>query len=236
VFRLEDLEPAQLEKMLVAGAEIQNCNRVLHRVEANVVSEVISDGGTFYEWDHYPDGDVFDHDSHSQYYYHSHRPEEGEHGHFHVFRRGEAFPEDFAMAENTSEEPWPQDDEMVTHLIGISMDPQGFPIRLFTANRWVTGENWFAAEAVIKMLDHYEIDHAWPSWPTNRWITAMLVLFRPQIENLVHERDAKIAEWAEKDLAEHVFEDRELEITSVLAINVERHINDIKKTLKQKSA
>ena len=219
--------------MLAAGEEIATCNRVLHRVEANVVSEILKDGGTFYEWDHYPDGDVFDHASHSQYYYHAHRPDSGEHGHFHLFRRGDAFPADHPMAENDSDEPWPTGEDSYCHLIAISMDAQGFPTHLFTTNRWVTGENWFDAAGTIRMLDGYEIDHAWPSWPTNRWITAMPVLFRPQIEFLLRKRDAKIAEWRAKNLESHVFEDRELEIASIMAINVDQQVAEIEHALKQ---
>ena len=41
----DDLSRAELEKMLAAGAEIETCNRVLHKVEANVVSEVLKDQG-----------------------------------------------------------------------------------------------------------------------------------------------------------------------------------------------
>ncbi|MCH7600783.1 MAG: hypothetical protein IH973_13595, partial [Myxococcales bacterium] len=35
------------------------------------------------EWDHYPKGDIYDHGSHSQYFYHAHPTElrGGEHGH-----------------------------------------------------------------------------------------------------------------------------------------------------------
>ena len=61
------------------------------------------------------------------------------------------------------------------------MDPTGLPIRLFSANRWVTGEAWYRADDVCKLLDLFEIDHAQPSWPVNRWITAVLRLFHPQV-------------------------------------------------------
>ena len=36
------------------------------------------------------------------------------------------------------------------------------------------------------------IDHARPSWPANRWITALMRMFRPQIVELLHARDAEI--------------------------------------------
>jgi len=52
-------------------------------------------GGVFYEWNHYPEGDVYDPDSHAQYYYHAHPPQlrgGDEHGHFHTFLRPRGMP------------------------------------------------------------------------------------------------------------------------------------------------
>ena len=33
----------------------------------------------------------------------------------------------------------------------------------------------------LEALDRFDIDHAYPSWPVNRWLTAMVRLFRPQM-------------------------------------------------------
>ena len=62
----------RLRMMLAAGEEVQEVERVLGRTGDNVVSEVLRGHPTFYEWDHYPKGDVFDGKSHSQYFYHAH--------------------------------------------------------------------------------------------------------------------------------------------------------------------
>ena len=45
----------------------------------------------------------------------------------------------------------------VSHLIAIAIDFRGEPIRLFTTNRWVTGETWYRAEDVTRMLDRFVI-------------------------------------------------------------------------------
>jgi hypothetical protein len=82
------------------------------------------------------------------------------------------------------------------------------------------------------MLDRFAIDHANPSWPANRWIGAMLRLFRPQIEALVRARDAALADWARRHPGRDVFEDRELEITSHVAISVEEQIAAVEAALK----
>jgi hypothetical protein len=100
------------------------------------------------------------------------------------------------------------------------MDQKGWPIGLFTTNRWVTTENWFAAEDVCAILDRFKIDQARPSWPTNLWITAMLRLFRPQIAGLIRERDAVLADWQMRHPEVDVFEDRNLDLPSQLGISL----------------
>jgi hypothetical protein len=228
------LPKERLEKMRAAGDEIRECYRVLVKAGLNVVGEVLKGQGTFYEWDHYPEGDVYDNETHAQYYYHSHRPEDGEHGHFHLFVRDDGIPEHISPIPYDPEEPWPTGDDAICHLFALAMEKRGFPIRMFTTNRWVTGENWYAGEDVIELLDHFVIDHADPSWPTNRWITAMASLFYPQACQLIRDRDRKIEEWRRKEPDEDVFEDRDLEITSITAIDVDKQIRQIDKALARK--
>ncbi len=223
---------AELETMLAAGEDILECYRVLKKASLNIVGECLKDQGTFYEFDHYPTGDVYDNETHSQYYYHSHRTEAGEHGHFHTFLRRKGMPAHVQCAEYDGDEEWPAGDDALSHLIGISMDRYGFPTNLFTANRWVTGETWYHAEDVIQMLDHFDMDHAYPSWPVNRWITAMVCLFKPTIEALLRERDAKLAAWQRKHPGKDIYEDRELELTSMTPICVETQIKAIVAVLK----
>ncbi len=100
------------------------------------------------------------------------------------------------------------------------MTREGMPDRLFTTNRWVTGETWYAADDVIALLDRFEIDLADPSWPLNQWISAMLVLFRPQIEQLIRERDRAVEAWQTRHPERDVYEDRELEVTSSRSISL----------------
>jgi hypothetical protein len=122
-------------------------------------------------------------------------------------------------------------DDTLSHLIAISMNRAGFPVGLFTTNRWVTAENWYAADDVSAMLDRFEIDHAQPSWPVNRWISAMFWLFRPQIIELLHERDAVVADWQKKHPDSDVFEDRDLDLPSRVEISVDQQISDVQTAL-----
>ncbi len=82
--------------MAEAGHEVVECHRVLAKTGDNIVGEVLRDQGIFYEYDHCPAGDIFDPDSHAQYYYHAHRP--GKHGHFHTFLREQGMPPDVRPA------------------------------------------------------------------------------------------------------------------------------------------
>ena len=226
-FALPPLSEPQIDAMADAGNRIIECYRVLRKGGLNIVGELLRDQGTFYELEHYPKDDVFDDDSHSQYYYHAHRSDSDEHGHLHTFLRQPGMPERLSPVAYTGGEPWPQGEQALAHLVAISMDNYGFPIGLFTTNRWVTGETWYRAEDVIAMLERFCIDHAFPSWPVNIWLTNLLVLFRPQIEQLLHERDRVVRLWQELHPGSDVYEDRGLEITSYLPINVEAQIKEV---------
>ena len=228
----DGLSRQRLEKMAAAGAEVLECYRVLEKTSANVVGQVIEHGGTFYEWDHYPEGDVYDHETYGQYYYHSHRPEEGEHGHFHLFVRREAIPDRMRPIPSAGTDEWPEGDEVICHLGAISMDQKGFPTHLFTTNRWVTGEHWYGAADVTELLDKFVIDHTFPSWAVNRWITAMVALYQPQMAQLLIERDAAVQTWSDSHAGD-VLEDRDLELTSKIALDIPHQIKQINKALKK---
>lgn len=230
---LDRLTRQQLETMWDAGQEILECYRLLQKSKDNVVGDVLKGQGDFFEWDHYPKGDVYDFETHAQYYYHAHPVElrGGEHGHFHTFLRPKGFPDGVQPADVPDFEEVPGENDALSHLIAISMNPAGYPIRLFTTNRWVTGEVWYNAEDVIRLLDYFNMDLAWPSLPVNVWITNMVRLFRPQIEALLIERDQAVKNWADKRPEELVYEDRDLEITSVIDISVEDQIKALGQAL-----
>lgn len=236
-----NLPVERLEAMDEAGDTILECYRLLNKSGANIVGEVLRGNGEFFEWDHYPPGDVYDHETHSQYYYHAHPPENravkfgAEHGHFHTFLRPKGMPPKVHPADLPDYEPPPGENDALSHLIAIAMNQAGFPIRLFTTNRWVTGEVWYPADDVINMLDCFEMDLMQQSWPVNVWITQMPRLFRPQIEILLHRRDVSVADWEENIPEENAYEDRDLELTSISDISVELQIKAVKKALKARA-
>ncbi|MFQ5467228.1 MAG: hypothetical protein ACE5DS_03740 [Kiloniellaceae bacterium] len=223
------LGTARLRDMLEAGMQVVECHRALARTGDNIVGELLPRDDTFYQFDHCPPGDIYDTQTHSQFYYHAHR--EGEHGHFHTFMRQRGMPEGVAPVEQSVAGDMKDREDTLSHIVAISMSQRGLPIGLFTTNRWVTAENWYAAPDVCAMIDRFRIDHAQPSWPVNLWISAMIRLFRPQIEALLHERDAVMADWKKQHPGEDVFEDRELDLPSHMEISVDDQIRAVQAAL-----
>lgn len=196
-----------LQRMLVAAREIHECHRVLHRAERNIVTEILQDHADHPQtWSHYPENDVRDRESGALYYYHSHR-EGREHGHFHCFVQVE-------HPENGNRVP--------VHIGAISMDAHGMPVALFATNRWVTDEYWLPADETIGLLDRFVVDHAAPSWPVNRWISAMPILFRPHFETLLRHRDRRLRSWADEGTMPPgaCLDDERLEVTGLIPIDL----------------
>jgi hypothetical protein len=222
--------------MAAAAQVVDECRRELAARNRNVVREVTAGEVTLSEWRHYPEGEAYDPKSHSQYFYHSHPALERsprEHGHFHTFLRAEGMPAgvaplllpEIAVADVATLPPRAAPlkrgtKEEVSHLVAIAVDTRGEPIRLFTTNRWVTGETWYRADDVIRMVERFAVNELDPSETLNRWVGAMLRLFRPQIAALLRARDDTIVTWRRRRRTQ-VFEDPTLEITSSLEINLD---------------
>ncbi len=231
------LDKSVLQSMADSGDKILECYRVLRKSNANIVGDLIKSQPEFFEWDHYPKGDVYDNETHAQYYYHAHPPETRlavygpEHGHFHTFVRPKGMPKGVKPAKVADYKKPDKANEELSHLVAISMNRQGFPIRMFTTNRWVTGEIWYVAEDVKRILDRFVMDLSYPSWPVNIWITAMMRLFRPQMDTLLIERDRAIEQWQIDKPTVNPYEDRDLEVTSYIDISVDDQIQAVRHAL-----
>jgi hypothetical protein len=223
---LDQLPPAKIEAMLAAGREVLEWRRILAKTGDSLVGEMLRHEGAFYVLDHYPKGDVFDPESHSQWYYHAHDKKDrpGEHGHFHTFLRGGGMPAGVAPAPLSDFQPKSERHELICHLVAVSMDRSGWPVGLFTTNRWVTAETWYAARDVAAMLDRFDVRLSRPSWPLNRWLSSLLRLFRPQIEDLLQQRDQRLRAWQRTHPGVNAYEDRGLEVTSQLPVSVEAQV------------
>lgn len=232
----EELAIDDLEAMAEAGQAICDCHQRLAKAGDTIVGELLKPYETLYEWNHYPEGDVQDPESHAQYYYHMHPGEQrrDEHGHFHTFLRPLGMPTGVRPAPLPDFKPPDGANDALSHIIAISMDRSGAPVRLFTTNRWVTGEVWYDALDVAGFIGRFTVDLAPPSRPADRWVSNMLALFRPQIAELLQARDAKLAAWQQAHPDRNAYEDRDLEVTSTAAIEVGAQLNAVRHELERR--
>jgi hypothetical protein len=141
-------------------------------------------------WEHYPDNDARDARTRSRWYYHVHAPgdrDPTEHGHFHLFLHRTQLddPAGFNAAPAAGEDA----PAHVTHIAGLGIDHSGIPVSWFVTNRWVTDEFLYPAETMIAHLDRYDVDETAEDPLVNRFLTAMVALYRPQLSDLLRERD-----------------------------------------------
>jgi hypothetical protein len=235
------------EREAEAAATLRECRAALAARGSTVIREVKGEGLAvdIVDWRHYPEGEVYDPQSHAQFFYHRHsaptkkRPAQpAEHGHFHLFLRGEGMPAGITpllMPElAVANAPVPRQSaplklgrsDKVCHLVALAVDADGAPLRLFTTNRWVTGETWYRADDVIRMLDRFRLQSERSSALLNRWIGALVRLFQPEIARLLHDRDQAILEqrWRWRG---NVLEDPRLEITSSVEIDLDARLSAV---------
>ena len=165
----------------------------------------------FVEWAHYPANDCTDADSGFEFYYHAHTRDEmsaGEHGHFHVFRRDAGKADKFF------------------HVIGISLDAKGLPIKLFTTNAWVTGEAMVPAATVAKAAQQFSVKAHGRAAPIARWVTALMQLYGMEIAELARQRDAKLDRLTSAGQSKKILQqDRRVRILSQRRVNVLNKLN-----------
>jgi hypothetical protein len=221
-----------------AAAVVRECRRNLAARGSGILREALGRASEAEAWQHYPDGDAYDPVSHAQYFYHRHPDAEevGEHGHFHLFLRAEGMPRGMmplllpeAAIANLPTPPQAAPSKRggrdeVTHLVAIALDAAGEPVRLFTTNRWVTGETWYRADDVIRMLDCFTLDAAEPATPLDPWLAAIVRLYRSEIAGLLRRRDEAVMDPKRRRRRVEVFEDPKFEVTSSLPIDLDQRL------------
>lgn len=188
------LSPRQRETVEAAAWECTTVIRYFAERDRSVIT-VLQHGAKPAWWKHHPARDAHDPNRGVGYYYHSHPTLPSvatEHGHFHFFLQ--------AAAPLTS-----------AHVVALSVDPRGLPIRACTTNRWVTGETMQPAEPLIRTLYGLTFDTGRARRNVDWWLSSTLRLFLPQIEWLLRERDRRIAALAD---AESALENRDIQTWS----------------------
>ena len=178
-------------------------------------------------WKHYPEKDARDANCKSRWYYHVHAPgsrDADEHGHFHLFLHRTQLPE------GMEPKVWPPQGEdaraHVTHLIGLSINTVGIPRAWFTVNRFVTNEFLYPAEVMIEHLTDFNVDHTKEDDLVNRFVTAMVALYRDEIAELLRQRDAKHAELVAEYGEEAAYEKASgIEVLSQIPIDLDEKLS-----------
>lgn len=231
---LGSLPEERLERMHDAAAIILQSESDLAEDGKSVVGEMLRDQGEFRIWESYPKGDVFDDANHSHYFYHAHDPREmaeGENGHFHLFVRPFGLDPALAPMPLPGAEPPADPQDRFIHIGGISVDAHSRPLRVFTTNVWVTNETFFKADDIIPLLDRFQIDVAQPDPRTSAWVTAMVRLYRPEFEAMLRRRDEVLQDWMSRYSDQDVAQDRRLQITSEVAVDLPGQIARIESAL-----
>lgn len=180
-------------------------------------------------WKHYPPKDARDKFCRSRWYYHVHAAggrDEDEHGHFHLFLHRTQLPE------GLEPKVWPPQGEdakaHVTHLIGLSIDKIGIPRAWFTVNRFVTNEFLFPADVMIDHLAKFNVDHTAEDDCVNRFVTAMVALYREEIAQLLRERDERQAELVAEFGEEAAYEKAsKVEVLSQIPIDLDAKLGSL---------
>jgi len=195
--------------MRKAGKQVERIMADLAGCGLNVVADLLRGQEPFTEGLHYPPDDATDASTGARFYYHAHAGPLDEHGHFHLF--APVSPQRREVGDRSKD---------LVHLVAISMDVWGMPQALFSINHWVSGGRWRDAGKTLDLLGRYRVEHAYPSWLVNRWITAMLRLFHPHITALLAARDKAIGEVATGISVAAVRADRRRPVVAIMPIDV----------------
>jgi len=227
-------DEAELRLLAGAGDAMIRAEKSLAKAGHNLVERMVRADSVPTPWQHYPETDVFDYETASQYYFHAHDDlsEElsREIGHFHLFLREEALPMDAEAVRTIG-----TNDSCIAHVVAISMDRRGRPLELFTTNGWVTTEDFYEADDLIRALPRFGLDLTEPCLAVNHWLTAAFRFFRPQIEGLIRHRDEVLTPKAAKIGWEAALEDREMEVIGRTPVSIEKQMHEIIAALATKS-
>lgn len=160
---------------------------------------------------HYPRRDVVDRSRRTRFYYHAHgadRWEQPEHGHFHLFVDGDGPGQH-------------------THLAALSLDAQGLPLRWFATNGWVTGEPCRPAAHAIGLLRSFVVQTSGPLAPVARWLSAMVTLFRSELEPMLEARDEALRHLAGSSPLAKTWDDRRHEVLASCSAQLPQRLTQL---------
>lgn len=164
-------------------------------------------GAEVVAYEHHPPTDIIDLRSGTQFYYHTHRTQGGEHGHLHVFWHATASGR--RSRPRHGRKVWTQ--TAPSHMIAIALDARGLPLKLFTTNLWVTDGHWFDAASTLACLDRCRPALVPGHEQACTWLGHFLALYRPLLADLLLRRDDRLSRHGP---LRHALTDRRLEVLS----------------------
>ncbi|MDN0084946.1 hypothetical protein QU487_19715 [Crenobacter sp. SG2305] len=200
--------PSELGSRYLAAESLLNIQAAYAGRGQSIALAALAGSRAFVEWNHYPAADIRDKETGAIAYYHAHSASErikGEHGHFHLF-----VPSGGTRGRRSG----------YSHLAGISITARGEALRLFTTNRWVTGEDWLPASRLVRMVDSFGLATTGRLAPVARWLTAMTCIYSDSIGTLLEQRDAIMKAHARRHGMETALEDRSIHIITEVPVNV----------------
>ncbi|MEM9501590.1 MAG: hypothetical protein AAF941_07055 [Pseudomonadota bacterium] len=215
-----------MDKLKAAQTVIETITQMAQEQRPLMLRVVPEEGATF--WEHYPKADARDKFCKARWYYHVHAPgdrDPNEHGHFHLFLHRTQLPE------GLEPKVWPPQGEdakaHVTHLIALSIDTLGIPRAWFTVNRFVTNEFLYSADVMIEHLPAFNVDHTKEDDLVNRFVTAMVALYREEIEELLLQRDSKHEELVAEHGDDAFNKASGVDVLSQIPIDLDAKINSL---------
>lgn len=206
------------------GANDQQIFRVLREARASVSAfadatqaygsllQNWTAGAATVEYEHYPSNDIIDQRNGFQFYYHSHRDGNKEHGHLHLFWHATASGRRRYL--RPGEERWVR--SAPTHLFAISLDARGLPVGLFSVNQWVTDGHWFDAATISSFVERFRVAELEGYEHACRWLTGFVQLYRPLVDQLLLKRDQRLAR---RTNLNHALRDKNLDLLSFIPID-----------------
>ncbi len=209
--------PSGPDRAALAAADLGRAAAEIRRLAGSPLA-LLTGGGRPVPCRHYPLGDVYDRDSHAQYYFHTHRQAEA--GHIHLFLRARGMPPGLVPQVATADADPP------CHLVAVGLGEDGWPETLFTTNRWVTGEAWYSAAAVAAMLPRFRPRGGGRLAALSLLLSSLVALAEPEVADLAMRRDAAVAAWAAGHGGDPL-EDERLEVTSQAPLDLGRLVASV---------
>lgn len=210
-----------LLEMHESAQEVLSWQSILLKTNDGVVSEFLR-GVEEVQYDQfYPSDTVEDKETGCQYYFHAHSDRPEEYGHFHTYVMEAGIPENMRAIKPASVGKPNNAYRTHCHLVAIGVRNDGTPSSMFTLNHWSSHEAKYSLDSLEHILDCFDVTHAVPSYPVNRWISALLSMYRPKIVDLFAQREKALEGLAKHNPDIAPENNQSMDVTSKIDIAIE---------------